>query len=67
VACGKYDDSLFTLFALSISMVDFLLQTARLLPVTENLPMSHNDHIERSIPKVKHLLTFTTQRLLRGS
>jgi hypothetical protein len=35
----KYDDPPFTLFALSIFMVDIPLQTAHLPQATENLPM----------------------------
>jgi hypothetical protein len=41
VAGKKYDDSPFTLFALSMFMVDFLLQTAHRPPETGNLPMSN--------------------------
>jgi hypothetical protein len=36
----NYDGLAFTVFALTVSMVDFSLQTARLPPATENLPMS---------------------------
>jgi hypothetical protein len=39
VAGKKYDDSAFTLFALSIVRVELSLQTARVPPATKNLPM----------------------------
>ena len=41
VAGKKYDDSAFTLFVLTMFVVDFPLQTARLPGVTENSPMSY--------------------------
>jgi hypothetical protein len=53
VAGKKYADSAFTLFALTIVMVDLPLKTARLPLVMENLPMSCIYHGERYIPKVK--------------
>jgi hypothetical protein len=36
VACKKYDDSAFTLFVFTMSVVDFPLQGVRLPQVTEN-------------------------------
>jgi hypothetical protein len=39
VAGKKYDDSPFTLFVLTMVIMDISLQTARLLAATENLPM----------------------------
>jgi hypothetical protein len=43
VAGKKCDDSPFTLFVLSMFLVDFSLQTAPPPQVTENLPMSGID------------------------
>jgi hypothetical protein len=57
VAGKKYDEPAFTLFTLSMFMVDFALLAERPWKATENLPMSCIYRPERYISKMKQMLT----------